>query len=168
MKKEWTQSLHFSSFRLHWTLPKLKIMKIYSEKLLAIGICKCGKIKTLSPLPSSGKIRLLFAPFTLFLALNRAGLQVKGWGPKFNVLIHQNDSSSTSCKKQFRFQHFPVLQLRAFQKKINLDFQVWLLILVFLLDAEFNAESIGTHFKSQKLKTKKLVFLFLIAHFILR
>ena len=73
------------------------------------------------------------------------------------------------------FQFCSYRSQRTFQNHFNLDFQIWLVFLVPFLnflktqvklpDAEFNVELIGTNFKSQKWKTKKLVCPFLIALF---
>ena len=80
---------------------------------------------------------------------------------RFCQLPLKNFGSSTFQFRGNRLQ-------RTFQKLLNLDFQVWLLLLVRCLHfwkkkifAEFNAKSIGTN--SQNLKTKKLVCSFLIA-----
>ena len=105
--------------------------------------------------------------------------QETGWGVKSN----DQDQNLTYPISPTRFGQLPLKNFgsstfqfcgnrleRTFQKLFNMNFQVWLLLLVRCLHfwkkinfAEFNAKSIGINFKSQNLKTRRLVCSFLIA-----
>ena len=84
-----------------------------------------------------------------------------------NCSIHKKFGRTT-------FQFWGHWSQRTFRKSFNLDFKfccfsgTWSIILkkkVTFCNAEFNAESNGTNFKSQKPKTRKFVCPFLIAFF---
>ena len=68
-------------------------------------------MKSLSPLPFPGKIRLLFAIFAIFLSGNRAGSKVKGTESKFdkNYFIHTIPGQLPV--KRFWFKYFTVFRL---------------------------------------------------------
>ena len=126
----------------------------------AIQICQNQGFNS-SPL--SGKNTITFCNIWAIFARKQGG--VTSQRAKIEVwqnLFHQHSSFQLPIKK-FCFQHFPVLRLyitKDISEKFNPDFQVWLLFLVprlhfwkkwvKFLDAEFNAESISTNFKSQK------------------
>ena len=135
-------------------------------------------MKSLTPLPFPGKIWLLFAVFGIFFPENRARSKVKEVGSKFDKYYFIHTIPGQLPVKNFGsnvFQFCDYLSQRKFLKNFNPDWQTWLVFLtpfLYLLrtyieeaDAEFNVESIGTNFKSQKWKIKKLVCLFLIALF---
>ena len=63
---------------------KIKKNKKQCEKTSVIELSKYSKMKSLSPLPFSPKIRLIFAIFAIFLPGNRAESQVKGRESKFD------------------------------------------------------------------------------------
>ena len=81
MEKGRTQSYHYGlPLTPFFLLKMVKVEKKYAVcgKTSVIELSKYVKIKSLSPLPFSGKIRLLFAIFRIFLPGNTAGSQVKG------------------------------------------------------------------------------------------
>ena len=130
---------------------------------------------SLSALPFPGKYDYFFQYLEYFYQ-KKGGItsQTEIW----QILFHPHDSWWTSCEKKICsniFQFCGYRSQRTFQKNFNPDFQIWLLFLVPFLhvfkiyvtwpEAEFKSESIGTSFKSQKWKTKKLVCPFLIVLF---
>ena len=68
-------------------------------------------MKSLSPLPFPGKIRLLFAIFGTFLPGNRAGSKVKGVESKFDKYYFIHTIPGQLSVKKIRLKFFPVLRL---------------------------------------------------------
>ena len=90
-------------------------------------------MKSFSSLSFSGKIRLLFAIFGIFLPGNRAGSQVKRVESKFDKYYFIDTIPGQLSVKKFGsniFQFCDCRSQRTFQKNFNLDFQIWLVFLV--------------------------------------
>ena len=127
----------------------------------------------------SGKNTITFCNIWDILARKKGGVtsqrgRIKIW----QIPFHPHYSWWNFCKKKFGSnvsQFCGYRSHRTFQRNFNPHFQIWLVFLVPFLhvlrtsvnlaDAEFNAESIGTIFESQKWKSKKLLCPFLIALF---
>ena len=86
-------------------------------------------MKTLPPFTIPAKIRLLFALFGLFLAGNRAWSQVKESKPKFDIYFFTQAIPSQLSVKKIVSSTFQFAQ-SIFQKNLNSDFRVWLLLVV--------------------------------------
>ena len=89
-------------------------------------------MKYLSPLPFPGKIRLLFAIFGIFFSGNRAGLQVKRVASKLDEYYFIHTIPSQLPVKIFGSNNlqFATIDRKRHLKKINPDFQIWLVFLV--------------------------------------
>ena len=90
---------------------KIEKNKQYFGKTSATELSKYVKMKFLSALPFSGKMRLLFAIFGIFLTGNRAGSQVKGLESKFDKYFFMYTILVQLPVKKFWFKYFPVLRL---------------------------------------------------------
>ena len=144
-------------------------MYLLLGKTSAAGLSKYFKIKLLSPLSFPGKMQSLFTLFGLVLAGNREGSQSKLDISYFTQTIPDqlpvpviSSFAAIGHKEHFRKNVAHIFKFCCFtwyhfyisEKKSDR-----------FPDAEFNVEAIGTNFKSQKLKTKKLVCAFLIVRF---
>ena len=69
-------------------------------------------MKSFSSLSFSGKIRLLFAIFGIFLPGNRAGSQVKRVESKFDKYYFIDTIPGQLSVKKVWFKYFPVLRLQ--------------------------------------------------------
>ena len=115
-----------------WRWLKSKTISCSNEKFQQLGDPNMSKPRLISS-PLSGKIRLVFAVFGLFLGGNRAGSQVKRSESKFDIsYFTQTIPGQIPVKKigSITFQFCGYRSQRTFQKNFNPDFQIWLFFLV--------------------------------------
>ena len=83
----------------------------FQRQYLAIELSEYCKIKALSSLNFSGKIRLLFALFWLLFAKKWAWSKVKGSQSKFDIAYFTNTIPGHVPLQNVLLHHFPVLWL---------------------------------------------------------
>ena len=93
---------NFHIFAYRFSIYKKVLFGRFLAPHSPIGLSKYVKLKALSSIPLSGKIRLIFALIGIFLAGNRAGFKsqrsrIKIW----HILFHRHDFSwFISCLKK--------------------------------------------------------------------